>query len=227
MNGSAHKILLVDDEQDILDFLRYNLEKDGFHVLTTTRGKSAVELAKAEKPDIVVLDIMMPEMDGVEVCRQLRAIPALKKTLIIFLTARSEDYSEIAAFEAGADDYIVKPIRLRAFMTRIKAFINRKNVIGSVERKVPLSKLIIDNEKMIAIKKGEVIQWPKKEFELLSLLSSRPGKVFSRQEIFDQIWGNDQEVDEKIINVYIRKIRQKIGSEHIRTIIGKGYKFEE
>lgn len=227
MNGSAHKILLVDDEQDILDFLRYNLEKDGFHVLTATRGKSAVELAKAEKPDIVVLDIMMPGMDGVEVCRQLRAIPSLKKTLIIFLTARGEDYSEIAAFEAGADDYIVKPIRLRAFMTRIKAFINRKNVIGSVERKAPLSKLVIDNEKMIAIKQGEVIQWPKKEFELLSLLSSRPGKVFSREEIFDQIWGHDQEVDEKIINVYIRKIRQKIGSEHIKTIIGKGYKFEE
>jgi two-component system alkaline phosphatase synthesis response regulator PhoP len=227
MNGSAYKILLVDDEQDILDFLKYNLEKEGYRVITTDHGKTAVDIAKIEKPDLVVLDIMMPEMDGVEVCRQLRAIPALKKTLIIFLTARSEDYSEIAAFEAGADDYIVKPIRLRAFTTRIKAFINRKGVIGALEKKAPQPKLVIDSEKMIAIKQGEIIQWPKKEFELLSLLSSRPGRVFSRQEIFDQIWGNDQQVDEKIINVYIRKIRQKIGSEHIKTIIGKGYKFEE
>lgn len=225
MTKPAHKILLVDDEHDTLDFLGYNFKKEGFFVLTADDGKSAIELATRVNPDVIVLDIMMPGMDGVEVCRQLRAIGALRKTRIVFLTARGEAYSEIAAFEAGADDYIVKPVRIRAFLTRIKASIKRQSIIGSPEKAPNKSQLTIDHEKMIAIKEGRIIQWPKKEFELLSLLSSKPGKVFSRREIFDSIWGIDHNIDEKIINVYIRKIRKKIGEEHIKTIIGKGYKF--
>jgi len=225
MTRTNYKILLVDDELDTLEFLTYNLENEAFQVITAINGESAIQLAEKSSPDLVVLDITLPNMDGVEVCRHLRTIPSLKKTMIVFLTARGEDYSEIAAFEAGADDYVVKPIRIRAFITRIKALISRKNIINSSKKTTTSSKLVIDAEKMIVIKEGKIIQWPKKEFELLELLSSKPGKVFLRSEIFTKIWGNDHQVDEKIINVYIRKIRKKIGREYIKTIIGKGYKF--
>jgi two-component system alkaline phosphatase synthesis response regulator PhoP len=223
------KILVVDDEPDILEFLEYNLKKEGYQVFTAQNGEEGVRLAEKEKPDLIILDIMMPKMDGVEVCRTLRAKPMFHKTLIAFLTAREEDYSQIAALEVGGDDYITKPIRPRVFMSRVKALLRRSDRSEEQdlnEESVQVGDLIIDREKVTVQKGEEVIELAKKEFELINLLISKPGKVFSREEIFNKVWGTDVIVGNRTIDVHIRKLREKIGDHYIKTIKGIGYKFE-
>jgi len=223
------KILVVDDEPDILEFLKYNLTKEGFDVVTASNGEEALAIAAREIPDLVVLDIMMPKMDGVEVCRALRANPVFDKTLIAFLTAREEDYSQIAALDVGGDDYITKPIRPRVFTSRIKALLRRPNRSqdepegGDV---LEIADLLIDRERVVVKKGKEEIELAKKEFELLNLLASKPGKVFTREEIFRKVWGTDVIVGNRTIDVHIRKLREKIGENYIKTIKGIGYKFE-
>lgn len=222
------KILIVDDEPDILEFLRYNLIKEGFAVIVASDGEEGLRLAERERPDLIILDIMMPRMDGVEVCRQLRSKPEFDKTLITFLTAREEDYSQIAALEVGGDDYITKPIRPRVFISRIKALLRRsdRNENDGQAHLLKIGDLVIDREKVTVQKNEEVIELAKKEFELLNLLVSKPGKVFSREEIFNKVWGADVIVGNRTIDVHIRKLREKIGDDYIKTIKGIGYKFE-
>ena len=223
------KILIVDDEPDILEFLRYNLEKEQFVVFSAGDGITGFQIAKKEMPDLIILDIMMPKMDGVELCRLIRADDNLKNTLITFLTAREEEYSQIAALDVGGDDYITKPIRPRVLISRIKALLRRKH-IGSAEMEeetwLEFGDLRIDKEKVMIIKNGEQIDLARKELELLMLLVSKPGKVFSREEIFNKIWGNDVIVGNRTIDVHIRKLREKIGDDFIKTIKGIGYKFD-
>jgi len=222
-----HKILLVDDEPDILEFIRYNLAKEGFKVSTAGTGREAIEIAKAETPDLVVLDVMMPEMDGIETCRELRDIPKLKNTIIAFLTARNEDYSQIAGFDSGADDYITKPIKPRVLISRIKALLRRRTgTSDSQDSVLDVHGLVIDRGRYLVTKDGEEFNLPKKEFELLSLLASKPGKVFTRDEILDRVWGDLVVVGDRTIDVHIRKLREKIGEDSIKTVKGVGYKFE-
>lgn len=225
-----NKILIVDDEQDIIEFVSYNLKKEGFEVYTVNNGKVAIDKAKEVLPDLILLDIMMPEMDGIETCEKIRGIQELKQTLIAFLTARSEDYSQIAGFEAGGDDYITKPIRPKVLVSRINALLKRQRRGTSVDEKESTLKnfgnLVVDIEKFLVILNGENIYLPRKEFYLLQLLTSKPSKVFTRDEIFDYIWGTDIFVGDRTIDVYIRKLREKLGERHIRTIKGVGYKFE-
>jgi len=222
---SNEKILLVDDELDIIEFLGYNLTKEGFDVATATSGKEAIDLAKKTTPDLIVLDVMMPEMDGIETCHELRKIDSLNNTLIAFLSARGEDYSQVAGFDAGADDYITKPIKPRLLVSRVKAILRRK---GAGQDSVDLSdaSIKIDREKYLVYKDGKEINFPKKEFELLSLLISKPGIVFTREIILGSVWGNDIIVGDRTIDVHIRKIREKLGENYIKTIKGVGYKFE-
>ena len=222
------KILVVDDEPDILEFLRYNLVKEGYHVLTASNGEEGIKIAVAEVPNLIILDIMMPKMDGVEVCRQLRNRPEFDRTVITFLTAREEDYSQIAALDVGGDDYITKPIRPRVFLSRVKALLRRSERAEVVEEPdvINVAGLIIDKERVTVTKDEEVIELAKKEFELLHLLVSKPGKVFSREEIFNKVWGTDVIVGNRTIDVHIRKLREKIGEHYIKTIKGIGYKFE-
>lgn len=222
------KILIVDDEPDILDILRYNLEKEGYKVFTAEDGKAGIQLAEKEQPHLIILDIMMPKMDGVEVCRALRSRPMFKKTIITFLTAREEDYSQIAALDVGGDDFITKPVRPRVFMSRIKALLRRLDRSAANEEAsvIEVGDLQIDKERVCVIRGEEVIELAKKEFELLYLLVSKPGKVFSREEIFNKIWGTDVIVGNRTIDVHIRKLREKIGDHYIKTIKGIGYKFE-
>lgn len=222
------KILIVDDEPDILEFLRYNLLKEGYEVITASDGEEGVRIAEQTHPDLIILDIMMPRMDGVEVCRHLRNKPEFSNTLIAFLTAREEDYSQIAALEVGGDDYITKPIRPRVFLSRIKALLRRSDRRGPAEEGeiLKIGDLIIDKERVSVQKGEEEIELAKKEFELLSLLVSKPGKVYSREEIFNKVWGTDVIVGNRTIDVHIRKLREKIGEEYIKTIKGIGYKFE-
>lgn len=229
MENDQFKILIVDDEDDILQFIRYNLEKENFQVSIAPNGKKGLLTAEKENPDLIILDIMMPEMDGVEVCRQLRANPKFDDTIITFLTARGEDYSQIAAFDVGGDDYITKPIRPRVLTSRIKALLRRKHRSSAKhsENIIKINDLTIDKEKIIVQINGKRIDLAKKEFELLSLLASRPGKVFTREEIFRKIWGNDVIVGNRTIDVHIRKLREKIGNQHIKTSKGIGYKMEE
>jgi two-component system alkaline phosphatase synthesis response regulator PhoP len=223
------KILIVDDEPDILEFLRYNLEKEQFIVFSAGDGITGYQLAQREKPDLIILDIMMPKMDGVELCRLIRSNEELKNTLVTFLTAREEEYSQIAALDIGGDDYITKPIRPRVLVSRIKALLRRK-FSGTIE--VPeemwleFGDLRIDKEKVMIIKQGNQIDLARKELELLMLLVSKPGKVFTREEIFNKIWGNDVIVGNRTIDVHIRKLREKIGDDFIKTIKGIGYKFD-
>lgn len=223
------KILIVDDEPDILEFLEYNLRKEGFEVVVASDGEEGIIVAEREKPDLIILDIMMPKMDGVEVCRQLRAKPEFDKTVIAFLTAREEDYSQIAALENGGDDYITKPIRPRVFISRIRALLRRSDrnepQLDEGDR-TRIGELIIDRAKVMVERNGESIELAKKEFELLNLLVSKPGKVFSREEIFNKVWGTDVIVGNRTIDVHIRKLREKIGDDYIKTIKGIGYKFE-
>jgi two-component system alkaline phosphatase synthesis response regulator PhoP len=219
------KVLLVDDEPDILEFLSYNLEKEGFKVYTANNGVNAIETAMKVRPDVIVLDVMMPEMDGMETCIRIREIEELKNVAITFLTARGEDYSQIAGFDAGGDDYIMKPVKPRILVSRIKALL-RRNVEVKAESK-PVAGVSIDHERYEANVNGETINLPRKEFELLSLLMSKPGKVFTREIIMSTVWGDEVVVGDRTIDVHIRKLREKIGSQYISTVKGVGYKFQE
>lgn len=231
MSKMNKKILLVDDEPDILEFLSYNLKKEGYEVEIATSGAVALKIAHHFLPHLVILDVMMPEMDGIETCEEIRKIPELKKTVIAFLTARAEDYSQIAGFEAGADDYITKPVKPKVLISRVKALLKRFDYVNAEPSQQVVafreSALIIDKEKYIVMHNGEEINLPRKEFELLALLTSRPEKVFTRDEIYTSVWGDDIIVGDRTIDVHIRKLREKIGDEHIRTIKGVGYKFVE
>jgi two-component system alkaline phosphatase synthesis response regulator PhoP len=224
---SKARILIVDDEQDILEFLKYNLEKEDYKIMTASNGKQAIEVAKSFSPDLIILDIMMPEMDGVEVCYVLREMEEFSNTIIAFLTARSEDFTQISALEAGGDDFIVKPIKPKAFKSRIKALLRRKG--GDKDQdvvKLKFGPLTINTEKYSVKLDGKKIKMAKKEFELLLLLTSSPGKVFKRDEILRKVWGRDVIVGDRTIDVHIRKLREKIGKEFINTLKGVGYKFE-
>lgn len=225
MEAKKTKVLLVDDEPDIIEFLGYNLKKEGFDVVTAQDGSAAMAKARAELPDLILLDVMMPGMDGMEVCQLLREDAQLKDVFIVFLTARGEDYSQVAGFDSGADDYIKKPIKPNVLISRIKAMLRRKKK-ETPEVIQPLAgDLIIDRERYLVIKSGKEITLSKKEFELLVFLSSRSGKVFSRDDIFSNVWGSDVVVGERTIDVHIRKLREKIGSELIKTYKGIGYCF--
>jgi len=219
------KILLVDDEPDIIDLISYNLEKEGYAIETATNGRDAIAIAKDFMPDLILLDVMMPEMDGMETCVEMRATDSLKHTIIAFLTARGEDYSQIAGFEAGADDYIPKPIKPRVLISRIQALLRRKGNAAAEGATTEINGLKIDKEKYLVTLNGSDMSLPKKEFELLALLLSKPGRVFTREEIFSAVWGNDV-VGDRTIDVHIRKLREKLGSEHISTIKGVGYKID-
>lgn len=228
MNPSDYKLLLVDDEPDILEFVSYNLQKEGYQVETAGSGVKAIEKAKKTTPHLILLDVMMPEMDGIETCDRLRALPDLNNTMIAFLTARGEDYSQVAGFDAGADDYITKPIKPKVLLSRIKALLRRQsNAVETAGNKMEIGNLIIDQEQYLVTFEGNKLELPRKEFELLSLLASKPGKVFSREEIMDKVWGNEVIVGGRTIDVHIRKLREKIGSKLIKTVKGVGYKFEE
>ena len=223
--NNLYKILLVDDEQDILDFLSYNLKKEGFQVYTSLNGKDAIQIAKKEVPHLIVLDVMMPEMDGIDTCREIRDNASLKDVMIAFLSARNEDYSQIAGFEVGADDYITKPIKPRVFISRVKALL-RRYAPEQKPTEINLGGIKIDKEKYSVFKDGNEIPFPKKEFKLLSLLASKPGKVFTREFILEQVWGDEVVVGDRTIDVHIRKLREKLGDDFIKTIKGIGYKFE-
>ena len=220
------KILVVDDEPDILEILSYNLSRAGYRVRTAENGRAGLEAARAETPDLIVLDIMMPEMDGVEVCRTLRAETQFDDTLITFLTARDEDYSQIAALDVGGDDYITKPIKPAVLLSRIKALLRRLTRTEETDAVVRVGDLEVDSERVVVRRGTETIDLAKKEFELLSLLVSRPGKVFSREEIYNKVWGSDVIVGNRTIDVHVRKLREKLGDHYIRTIKGIGYKFD-
>lgn len=231
MDNRFKKILVVDDEEDIVEFVSYNLKKEGFEVSTAKNGREAITNAKAFKPHLIILDIMMPEMDGIEACEEIRNIPGLSQTLIAFLSARSEDYSQIAGFNAGADDFISKPIRPKVLTSRIKALLRRYSAsqiqhTEYAELQPEHADIYIDKEKHIVIVKGKEMDLPKKEFNLLYLLISKPFRVFTREEIYDYIWGSEIYVSDRTIDVYIRKLREKIGQDKIKTIKGVGYKFE-
>lgn len=220
------KILLVDDEPDILEIIEYNLQKQGYIVLTENDGKKAIETAKLHTPHLIILDVMMPVLNGVETCEQLRKIDSLKDTLIVFLSARGEDFSLLAGFEAGADDYITKPITPKLLLSKIKAILRRSAMINKVEVKMlEFGRMVIDlDEYKVLLNKKEIIL-PRKEFELLALLASEPKKVFKRDEILEKVWGYDVIVGGRTIDVHIRKLREKLGDEYFETIKGVGYKF--
>jgi two-component system alkaline phosphatase synthesis response regulator PhoP len=228
MDHEAPVILLVDDEPDILEFLGYNLKKEGFRVHTARNGREAIELARRFRPHLIILDVMMPEMDGIETCREMKALPELDGSVIAFLTARSEDYSQLAGFDAGGDDYIAKPIKPSLLISRVRALLRRAVPRDRHEGAGALhvGNLVIDRERYVILKDGHKIVLPRKEFELLGLLASRPHKVFSREEIFAAVWGNDVVVGDRTIDVHVRKIREKIGTGHIVTVKGVGYKFD-
>jgi two-component system alkaline phosphatase synthesis response regulator PhoP len=225
MAKAAQKILVVDDEEPILELLKYNLEKEGYDVRGAGDGVQAVEMAKKFLPDLVLLDIMMPRMDGVEACRQIRAMPELANTFIVFLTARTEEYSEIAAFDGGADDYIQKPIKPRALMSRISALFRRDSKKKNESTQIKIGDLIIDRSSYTIKVEGREVSLPKKEFELLFFLAQNPNKVFNRDELLQNIWGSDVYVLARTVDVHIRKVREKIGEDYISTVKGVGYKF--
>lgn len=230
MKWSNYRVLLVDDERDIIEFLSYNLQQEGFKTYTAYNGREAVKIAREIQPHIILMDVMMPDMDGIEACEEIRSIKALEHTLVAFLTARGEDYSQIAGFEAGGDDYITKPIKPKVLVSRLKALLKRSNA-GKKDSdpenngKFGFGDLMIDKERYVVIKKGKDIVLPRKEFELLSLLISKPEKVFTREEIFDRVWGENIVVGDRTIDVHIRKLREKIGEKYIKTVKGIGYKY--
>lgn len=224
MNKRDIKILLVDDEPDILEIVGYNLTNEGYQVITAENGVEAVKKAKKELPQLIILDVMMPEMDGIEACEIIRKDPNLKDVVITFLTARGEDYSQVAGFDAGADDYITKPIKPKVLVSKVKALLRRFKE-DEVKDSVKIGNLIINRDEYKIVLKGTEIILPRKEFELLSLLASKPGKVFKRDEILDKVWGNEVVVGGRTIDVHIRKLREKIGDDSFKTIKGVGYKF--
>lgn len=220
-----NRILLVDDEQDILEFISYNLEKEGYEIATASNGFDAIEKALEFKPDLIILDIMMPKIDGIETCYKLRALEDLPKNVVIaFLTARGEDYTQVAALESGADDFIIKPIKPRVLVSKVQSLLRRSSSVLE-ETDENSTNLIIDKERYLVIKDGEKITLPKKEFELLQLLSSIPERVFARDEIYRKIWGTHLIVGDRTIDVHIRKLREKLGEDYIQTIKGVGYKY--
>lgn len=225
--AKAQTILLVDDEQDILDFLKYNLEREGYKVFTAGNGWEGVEMTKKVAPDLILMDVMMPRMDGIEACHTIRQELQLTAPVIAFLTSRSEDYSQVAGFEAGADDYITKPIRPRLLISKVEALLRRAGRSTSIETENVNSSIIVNRERFLVLLEGAEIQLPKKEFELIELLASRPGKVFTREQILTTVWGDETIVGERTIDVHIRKLREKLGESYIRTIKGVGYTFTE
>lgn len=227
MSTVKQKILIVDDEPDILELIEYNLKKEGYQVYLASNGQDGVAMAKKVHPDLIILDIMMPKMDGIEACRIMRAIPEFKNTFMVFLTARSEEYSEIAGFNVGADDYIAKPIKPRALISRINAIL-RRNASGEEisDNKVEIGDLVIDREAYLVFQNGEKVVLAKKEFELLYLLASKPGKVYTRESILKNIWEDSVVVTNRTIDVHIRKLREKLGENYVATVKGVGYKFE-
>ncbi len=221
-------ILLVDDEPDIIEIIRYNLSSEGYKIVTAENGRRALEVAKKEKPQLIILDVMMPEMDGMETCIQLRKEPDLKETVITFLTARGEDYSQMAGFDAGADDYITKPIKPKILTSKVKALLRRfRGGEAKSNNILTVSGLVINRDEYKVIKDEEEFMLPRKEFELLYLLASQPGRVFKRVEIMEKIWGNEVVVGDRTIDVHVRKLREKIGDDRIQTVKGVGYKFVE
>ena len=226
-NPPAKKILIVDDEPDILEFLQYNLRKEGYEVVTANDGLQAIAVAEREKPQLIILDIMMPELDGVETCRILRSKKEFADTPIAFLTARDEDYSQITALDVGGDDYITKPIKPRVLVSRISALLRRAGRQADDDQHIiTLHDLVIDKQKVLVFRGQTAIELPRKEFEILWLLASKPGRVFTREEIFDKIWGSDVIVGNRTIDVHIRKLRERLGEEYIKTMKGIGYKFD-
>lgn len=218
------KILLVDDEPDILEFLSYNLRNENFEVFTADNGQTGIEIALRENPDLIILDVMMPGMDGIETCSEIRKNSRLKNKLVAFLTARNEDYTQIAGFDAGADDYIQKPIKPKVLVSRVKALLRRSS--GQPDSSIEVGGLHINRERYFVKKGDHQITLPKKEFELLALLVSKPGKVFTREEILEKVWGEEVVVGDRTIDVHIRKLREKLGDEYFHTVKGVGYKFE-
>lgn len=225
-NKQSHKVLVVDDESDILELLEYNLTKEGYEVKTAQDGKTAVEKAQKFQPQLILLDIMMPNQDGVETCRQLRENPESANAFIIFLTARSEEYSEVAAFENGADDYITKPIKPRALMSRINAYFRRDVKKQKDSNKITIGGLTIDRTSYTVTVDGKQVSLPKKEFELLYFLAQNPNKVFNRDDLLQNIWGSDVYVLARTVDVHVRKVREKVGDGYISTVKGVGYKFD-
>ncbi|MBJ59624.1 MAG: DNA-binding response regulator [Flavobacteriales bacterium] len=220
------KILVVDDEEDILEFLSYNLRAEGYDVIVADNGVLAIELAKQQQPSLIILDVQMPDMDGITTCEKIREIPSLKETVVSFLTARSEDYSQIAGFEAGADDYITKPIRPKVLVSRVKALLKRRGITQDTNSIIELGDIVIDKEKHLTTYKGQEVIFAKKEFKLLKLLISKPGKVFTREEILEKVWGSGIIVGDRTIDVHIRKLREKLADHYVKTVKGVGYKFE-
>lgn len=226
MKNEDVRILLVDDEPDILEIVGYNLSLEGYQVFTAKNGVEAVSKAKKKQPHLIILDVMMPEMDGIEACEIMRNTPGLENTMITFLTARGEDYSQLAGFEAGADDYIQKPIKPKVLVSKVKALLRRRREDGPNEEDVyRVGDLEINREEYKVVNKGQEMVLPRKEFELLALLTSKPDKVFKREVILEKVWGNEVVVGGRTIDVHIRKLREKIGDDHFKTVKGVGYKF--
>jgi two-component system alkaline phosphatase synthesis response regulator PhoP len=225
MSSDSVKILLVDDEPDILEIVGYNLSSGGYQVFTASNGLEAIEIAKKELPNLIILDVMMPKMDGIEACEQLRKLPELSNTIITFLTARNEDYSQVAGFDAGADDYITKPIKPKVLLSKVKGLLRRTSVEKKDENSLNIGQLVINRDEYKVLKEGVELVLPRKEFELLFLLTSKPGKVFTRDEILNAVWGNDVVVGGRTIDVHIRKLREKVGNDSFKTVKGVGYKF--
>ncbi|MFD0992640.1 response regulator transcription factor [Tenacibaculum geojense] len=225
MNTSDIKILLVDDEPDILEIVGYNLRSEGYQVFTANNGAEGVKEAKKVHPHLILLDIMMPEMDGIEACEKIRGVKQLENVIISFLTARGEDYSQVAGFDAGADDYITKPIKPKVLVSKVKSLLRRLKTEETVEATTNIGDITINRDEYVVFKAGERIVLPRKEFELFSLLTSKPGKVFKRETILDSVWGNEVVVGGRTIDVHIRKLREKLGDHHFKTVKGVGYKF--
>ncbi|CAM3971253.1 MULTISPECIES: response regulator transcription factor [Flavobacterium] len=220
------KILLVDDEPDILEIIGYNLSQEGYQIVTAANGKEAIAKAKKEHPNLIIMDVMMPEMDGIEACENIRKLPDFENTIITFLTARSEDYSQVAGFDAGADDYIAKPIKPKVLVSKVKALLRRLKENEIASDTLMVGDIEINREEYKIVRKDEEIILPRKEFELFYLLATKPGKVFTREEILDKVWGNEVVVGGRTIDVHIRKLREKIGDDYFKTIKGVGYKLE-